>query len=380
MEQPVEGFPGASTAVAAPRQPAPRVTRILIVDGEASERRSLADLLSANGFICDFASNATEACRLLRHGQFALLLCDVGRPNASELEWIGDALRERPDLAAVLVASVDDPELARDAFDLGATGYVVKPYKPFELLIHIENALRRQRLERDGRDHQVELCRRIRERTLALESTVKRLVRTQQQLRRSREETIHRLTAAAEFRHDETARHIQRMSQYCALLARRLGLDQDRCELIRAASPMHDIGKIGIPDGILMKNCKLTQPEFAIMKRHAEIGYRILAGSDAALLKTAAAIAWTHHERMDGSGYPRGLQGIQIPVEGRIAAIADTFDALTSWRSYQAPRPVEEAVRVLHEGRGRLFDPILTDCFIGSLDEIHSIMAQFRDS
>jgi putative two-component system response regulator len=358
----------------------PHIPRILIVDDEEPLRRFLADLLSTHGYICDFATDAAEARRQLKQGHFALMVCDVNLPDETGLDLIRDTLREHPSTATIMLTALDDPQLARAALNLGAYGYILKPFKPTEFLIHIENALRRRRLEVESRAHRIELNRRIRERTTTLESTVKRLIRTQQMLRQSHEETIHRLTSAAEFRHDETARHVQRMSKYCSLLAQRLGLDKERCELIRASSPMHDIGKIGIPDGILLKNTRLTSPEFEVMKRHTEIGYRILAGSEASLLKMAAVIAWTHHERLDGSGYPRGLQGIQIPIEGRIAAIADTFDALTSWRSYKIPVPFDKAVGVLREGRGHLFDPVLTDCFFDSQDEVRTIMTQFQDS
>ena len=165
--------------------------------------------------------------------------------------------------------------------------------------------------------------------------------------RKAAEETIRRLAIAAEFRDDETARHIQRMSLYCALLARLCGLDPERCELIRIASPMHDIGKIGTPDNILLKPGKFTPEEFKVMTRHAEIGHRILFGSEAEVLKLAASIAWTHHESFDGTGYPRGLVGEAIPLEGRIAAIADAFDALTNVRPYKAAWPVEEAIGYL---------------------------------
>src|SRR6185436_18301677 len=191
-----------------------------------------------------------------------------------------------------------------------------------EVLINVANALRRRRLEIESRLQRDNLEDVVRTRTMALQQALEWLERSEKELRLSREETIQRLAIAAEYRDSATAQHIQRMSHYCELLARRYGLSSERCDLIRTASPMHDIGKIGTPDHVLLKPGKFTPEEFTVISQHAEIGYRILSGSDAEILKVAASIAWTHHERWDGNGYPRKLKGEAIPVEGRIAAIA----------------------------------------------------------
>jgi PAS domain S-box-containing protein len=198
--------------------------------------------------------------------------------------------------------------------------------------------------------------------------------RAEESLRRSREETIRRLTRAAEFRDDETGAHIERMSQYCELIGRRLGLGRARCEQLRIASRMHDVGKIGVADAILRKPAPLNASERAAMEQHAEIGYRILAGSGAELLDLAATIAWTHHERFDGRGYPRGLKGHQIPLEGRIAAVADVFDALTTNRVYRAAFSLSQTVEMMREARGLQFDPGVLDNFLAAGPEIREIM------
>jgi PAS domain S-box-containing protein len=195
----------------------------------------------------------------------------------------------------------------------------------------------------------------------------------QESLRRSHEETIRRLSRAAEFRDDDTGTHIERVSRYCALIAERLGLDQELAHQLRIASPMHDVGKIGVADAILRKPGPLDSVERAAMQRHAEIGHSILAGSGAELLERAATIALTHHERYDGAGYPRGLSAEQIPLDGRIVAVADVFDALTTDRVYRRAYSHEQALAIMRLERGRHFDPWVLDAFLGAEAEIKVI-------
>lgn len=221
-------------------------------------------------------------------------------------------------------------------------------------------ALENARLYEDAQT-ELEQRRRTEEELL---DTVGRLSRSELELKRAHAETIRRLADAAEFRDAETGRHTERMSRYCELLAHRLGLDEERCALIRAASPLHDIGKIAVPDDVLLKPGPLTPDERASMRRHAEIGHRLLSGSSSELLAVAATIAWTHHERYDGSGYPRGLVGEAIPLEGRIAAVADVFDALTTDRVYRAALSVSATLELMQDGRGTQFDPFVLDLFI----------------
>ena len=194
-------------------------------------------------------------------------------------------------------------------------------------------------------------------------------------LRRSREETIRRLSRASEFRDDETGAHIERVSRYCELIAKRLRLDPKRCEELRIASPMHDVGKIGIPDSILLKPGPLNPEERAEIERHAEIGYRILAGSGSSLLDLAATIASTHHEHFDGGGYPRGLKGEEIPLEGRIVAVADVFDALTNDRIYRPALSYVDATSTMQAARGSQFDAEALDVFVRAEREIRAIMS-----
>jgi diguanylate cyclase (GGDEF)-like protein len=207
---------------------------------------------------------------------------------------------------------------------------------------------------------QAELAERRRTEEELLD-TVSRLSRSELDLRQAQAETIRRLADAAEYRDAETGRHTERMARMCEQIARRLGLDEERCQLLRDASPLHDIGKIAIPDDILLKPDAFTRQEREVMQRHAEIGHRLLSGSASEVLDLAATIALTHHERWDGSGYPHGLAGEEIPLEGRIATVADVFDALTADRVYRSALSAEEALAMMREQRGKQFDPLVFD-------------------
>jgi putative two-component system response regulator len=343
---------------------------ILVVDDEDAVRRLIETVLRNGGYVCEGASNAAQARKCLATGAFSLVLCDVTMPGESGIDFVRTVRADQPDLAIVMVTGVDDPALARTAVELGAYGYVVKPFKSNALLIDVMNALHRRRLELENRRHRERLEELVDERTTELREVVERLKESEGAVQRSRAEMIRRLAWAIEFRDGETGEHIERMSVICAALARQLGLPDDRCELIRIASPLHDIGKIGIPDRVLLNPEPLTEEEWVVMRRHSELGHRLLAGSGEALLDLAATIALTHHERLDGSGYPHGLKGEEIPIEGRIAAVADVFDALTAGRVYQRAYPLEEAIGILRTGRGRLFDPEVVDAFLETLGEI----------
>lgn len=352
---------------------------VLVVDDDEHISRFLSRLLEDQGNTCTVAGSAEEARAVLAERSFSLLLCDVNMPGESGLDLVRDILAHRPEIAVLMVTGLDSPTLADAALDAGAYGYVIKPFKSNEILINVVNALRRRKLEIENRFHRENLEAMVKARTAALQQTLEWLERSQQELRLSHEETIHRLAMAAEYRDRCTAQHIHRMSHYCALLARRYGLSPERCDLIRTAAPMHDIGKIGTPDHVLLKPGKFTPEEFNVIAQHPEIGYRILSGSDAPLLKVAATIAWTHHERFDGSGYPRGIQGTTIPLEGRIAAIGDAFDALTTQRVYKPAFSIDHAFSLMREHRATHFDPELLDLFLDSEEELTTIRADYPD-
>jgi putative two-component system response regulator len=352
---------------------------VLLVDGDPSFRAMLARLLERSGYTCSAAADATEAREALRQRAFELVLADVDMPGPSGLDLARDIHTEYPDTAVVMVTGVDDTRVARAALELGAYGYVVKPFEANEILVEVASALRRRALEVENRAHRERLEQMVRERTSELWGAIGKLEVADKELRLAQEDTVERLSIAAEFRDDETARHVQRMSRYSSLLVSRTGGDAERAELVRIASVMHDVGKIGIPDSILLKPGKLTPEERRIMEQHSEIGYRILSGSRSEVLSLAATIAWTHHERVDGTGYPRRLSGVAIPFEGRVAAIADVFDALTSHKVYKKAFPLGQAVDIMREGRGTHFDAELLDVFLDAIDEVIRIKERFAD-
>ena len=315
----------------------------------------------------------------LSEREYDLLLCDINMPGMSGLELVQYVRERYPHTAAVMVTGLDSPQLAAAAIEHGAYGYILKPFETNEVVINVANALRRRRLEIETRRTGLSLKRSspLGRSPCMAQSTISN--ERKRNCGCHRRKPIRRLAIAAEYRDESTAQHIQRMSHYAALLAGLYGLPSERCELIRLASPMHDIGKIGTPDHVLLKAGKFTPEEFKAISLHPEMGYRILAGSQSELLQVAATIAYTHHEKYDGSGYPRGLKGEDIPLEGRIVAIADNFDALTTKRVYKPAFPVEEAIDIMSGRRGKDFDPTLLDLFLGSMDEVVHIMQAFAD-
>lgn len=351
----------------------PSTERLLIVDDEEQVRIIVELMLAGQGYDCVTAADTVAARRLLDESPVALVLSDVSMPDESGMDFAREVLANYPDTAVVMVTGLDDRRYADAAIELGAYGYVLKPFRANELIVNVRNALRRRALEIESRDHRVELERTVLERTDALRDTIAQLESSDAELRRVREETIRRLSSAAEFRNQETGEHIVRMSLYCSLLAGLAGLGAERAEEIRIASPLHDVGKLGIPDQILLKPGRLTAGERRVMERHTQMGHDILAGSGVELLDLAAVMALSHHERIDGTGYPHGLADEEIPLEGRIAAIADVFDALTSDRVYRRAYTPDDAHAMMATSRGLQFDGDLFDLFFDSFDDLVAI-------
>jgi PAS domain S-box-containing protein len=453
---------------------------ILITDDDAAARSLVIDVLGPRNRYAE-ASGVAEARRRLGHEAFDVVICDVNPSGESGWELAEEILAGHPHTSVVFVTAEDDLRLAQQAFELGAHGYVVKPYRPAQLLLVVMNALKRRELEITQERHERMLRQQLqtvidnaplrifvkdRDRrfiainraasdptgrppeelightadeimppasaALALagdlrvleqgkvyeaeeelsiggetrclltskfplldedgqvyavcgisadvteikhsERVREGLVRTQRraiaELRASRQESVERLARTVELRDTETGKHVNRMARISAFLGRQLGLDEARVDLLLVAAPMHDVGKIGIPDEILLKPGALTTEERREMETHTTVGHELLADSQSVELRMAASIALTHHEHWDGSGYPQGLAGEAIPIEGRIAAVGDVFDALLSDRPYRPAMSADEALAIVEKGKGTHFDPKIVEVLVEHLDEV----------
>lgn len=328
----------------------------------------------SESYECELAGSAEEARRKLPEGDFQLALCDIQMPGDSGLVLAEEIAREHPGAAMVMLTGVDDPEVVELASRLGAHGYLVKPFWSGQLLITVANALRQHGLEVAERQRHEALLGSAEERTEALRhELIEAQRRAIDDLQASRQETVERLAQAIELHDLGSGRHVRRMAAVAALLGSKLGLDADRVLLLRTAAPMHDVGKIATPDSVLRKTGELTASERRRMQEHTAVGHEILSGSDSELLQMAAEIALTHHEWYDGSGYPRGLKGAEIPIEGRIVAVADVLDALLSDRSYRAAMSAEQAIDLIASERGTHFDPAVIDALLDNIDEALSL-------
>jgi putative two-component system response regulator len=327
-----------------------------VVNGDERVSSTLCAVLEGGGYRCHVASDVDQARDRLELEPYAVLVCGLDMSQDSTLALVRDAATAHPQTASVVVSGMDARGSDASASGLAPSDHFLKPLDP--------NQARCERLE--------DL---VSQRTRELHEALKRVSAAAGHIRVSREALIGRLCRIIAYRDEETGGHIERMAHYCQLLASRLGL---HAESMRIASAMHDVGKIAVPDRILLKAGPLSPGERAEMERHTEIGHAILTGSGSKLLELAATIAYTHHERYDGTGYPRQLAGEAIPVEGRVAAVADVFDALTSQRPYRAALPMDEALETMIAERGRHFDPHVLDAFLDSVDEAVAIHEPHR--
>lgn len=331
--------------------------RILVVDDEEDNVAALDRLLRWAGYPwIRTTTRPTEVLDLFRQIQPDLVLLDLHMPeiNGFQILRMLGAMTQAEEYLPVLVLTGDsDPEMRQRALAAGARDFVTKPFETTEVLLRIKNLLETRTLHLKLHRHAEELEQRVEERTREL---------AQAQL-----EILKRLALAAEYRDDITGQHAERVGALSAVLAEELGLPREDVELIRLAAPLHDVGKIGIPDAILMKPGSLTPEEYAMMKTHTDVGARILSGSSFPILQMARTIAHSHHERWDGKGY-MGLSGEDIPIEGRIVAVADVFDSLTNERPYKGAMSVDDTVELIRSERGQHFDPRVVDAFMQAFD------------
>ncbi|MDB4679055.1 response regulator [Rhodopirellula sp.] len=375
---------------------------VTIIDDERINIEVVKAYLAEAGFgNFESTTDARDAISLMDRCEPDILLLDINMPHVSGLEILATMRQlDRYRLLPVLVlTAAEDPEIKLEALRLGASDFLAKPVDPSELTLRLENVLAVKAYQDHLAKHSEMLEERVRERTRELEE--------------SRREAIHCLARAGEYRDDDTGNHVTRVGRYTGMIAEELGFSRDQVELIEQAAKLHDVGKIGIPDAILHKAGKLDAEEYEIIqqhcgigleimnptsgqiekpgrengsqedaeqfKQHASLGPTILGSTHSPLLRLASVIAGSHHEKWDGSGYPRGLKGESIPLEGRIVAIADVFDALSSPRSYKEAFCLNDCINTLEQGRGKHFDPRVLDAFMRRQPEIIAVQNQFME-
>ena len=357
--------------------------RILVVDDEPVNLKVLNVLLQSQGYEPRAVGSGEEALAVLDE-DVDLVLLDIMMPRMDGFEVLA-RIRERPefrDLPVVMVTSLRAREDRLRAVENGANDFITKPIDATELRVRTTSLLRMKAYHDEIKRYQAHLEFMVDEKTAALQTTMEELRQAQEKTMEAQMETIRRLSTAAESRDDDTGSHINRVSHYCALLARRLGFSEAEETILLHTSPLHDVGKIATPDSILNKPGKLTGEEWEIMKAHTTEGARILGPgpSPSEFLEAGRIIALSHHEKWDGSGYPYGLAGGDIHVYGRICAVADVFDALTNSRPYKQPFDNEKSLAILREGRGTHFDPEILDAFLERFAEVEDIQRRFSDA
>ena len=342
--------------------------KVLIVDDDERNCKLLLAMVQQEGHECQTAMDGKQALQVAQQWLPDLILLDVMMPEMDGFEVArrlkaDDKTRVTP---IIFLTALTDRDSRLQGLDAGAEEFLNKPIDRIELVIRMRNLLRIKEYNDFLAHHNQILEKQVREQTAELWDTRLEIVRS--------------LGRAAEYRDNETGYHIIRMSRFSQLIAQAMGLGDTRAELLLHASPMHDIGKVGIADHILLKPGKLTPEEWQIMKEHTTIGAEILrANKQSELMELAATVAISHHERWDGSGYPNGLAGENIPVEGRIVALADVFDALTSERPYKKAWPIEEAIAEIKKQSGSHFEPRIVHLFLEMLPEVLTVRDQYLD-
>lgn len=323
------------------------VARLLIVDDEEAIRTILKRAMERKGFQCITAGNGVEALEAMAAHEVDVVITDLDMPQMGGLDLVKRVKQGFGADTMVMTGHIDEFSYEQ-IIELGAVDFILKPMAPGEVVLRVQRVLRERRLFRD-------------------------LKRTHSELKLSYLDTINRLVTAAEYRDEDTGDHIVRMGTYSAMLAEKAGVDGAWVDRIKYAAAMHDIGKIGIPDKILMKPSGLSAEEFQVIQTHPTIGARILANSKSEVLRTGQQIAISHHEKWDGTGYPQGLSGDRIPLAGRIVGMADVFDALSTKRPYKDPYPPDVVYDIFEKEREKHFDPELTDLFLDNFESFLSV-------
>jgi len=340
--------------------------RILVIDDEEINLLVLEELLGVIGYrnlTCE--KDLVKAVQLYSENEYDLVLLDLNMPVKTGFEVMSDfaKINKKSPPPILVLTALSDKHTKINALSDGASDFVVKPFDHDEVTCRVKNLIKLQLAQKELAHHNSILEENVQQRT--------------SQLNAANLDAIYRLGLVADFRDTETSEHTKRVGKVSQILAQALELDESFCEMIFHAAPMHDIGKVGIPDSILLKPDKLDADEWEVMKQHSEMGAQILEDSPSEILKLAQEVALTHHEKWDGTGYPRGLKGTDIPISGRIVMVSDVFDALNSDRPYKKAWEEKEIKHFMKEQRSQMFDPDVIDQFFKHFDEIVSVKDTF---
>ncbi|MCP3875048.1 MAG: response regulator [Desulfobacteraceae bacterium] len=320
---------------------------ILVVDDEIDLRHLFKKAMESAGYDCKTTENGKAALEVMETTYFDVVISDINMPGMTGIELTEKILKTYSSDVIVMTGKVES-HYYEEMINLGASDFVEKPFSIKELILRVNRVLKERQLKKEAEINHEEI-------------------------KHAYIDSIHRLVMASEFKDEDTGDHIVRIGEYSKLMAQKLGMSHKEIEIIYYAAPMHDVGKIGIPDKIMLKPGKLTHEEFEIMKTHTTIGSKLLSRSKSRILNMAREIAMFHHEKYNGKGYPDQISGKDIPISGRIVAIADTFDALTSRRPYKDPYPPEMSLDIIQKERNKHFDPEITDIFVRYFDDFLKI-------
>ena len=347
---------------------------ILLCDDELMNRKVASKILTKEGFNIVEAHNGKEAIDILNTQRIDLILMDLMMPVMDGYE--ATSIIKQDDrfstIPLIIISALSDKEAINKGLKLGANEYLTKPYDIIEFSLRVKNAIKLGAYQNMLKDHKNTLELEVEKKTNELQVALL-------EVQRSEQDIISILAKTAEYRDNETSQHTVRVGEMAALIAKKFAWSDDDVELMRLAAPMHDIGKVGISDNILLKPGKLDNKEFEVMKQHSNIGHSILSQKETPLLKLAAEIAHTHHEKYNGMGYPNELKGDAIPLSGAIVAVVDVFDALLSERPYKKSFTLEKTIEIIKKDSGSHFNPKVVELFMDSLGEILEIRARLND-